>query len=472
MNNKLINNNCKNELVTLFPGVDYIPDSSQIATADEWYLLNHISSPLIQFDHIENRFVPLLAKEWSIQDNVITFTLDSTAKFHDGENITATDVAATIKRLIIRKTATHFPVWEYFKNCENIKSITDDCDGIQIVNETTIHFVLAKQVESFFLLMASPEGGVCQASSIDKNTLNIVHHKFSGPYYVDKIEDGKIFLLKNNFSPIHKKFPNSPNKILALSTSGKDQELIKEGKVDVFITGVRPFASAQYDDWGFKRHISNFSTILFLSKVGDHTRHLGQDFFNMLWLNNNPDMAPAETFLPFNSLGVLNKKTFLEELPQTSSNEKIRIAFLSPYFKDELIDLIVKSANTTNETIVPVKVNYDEWMAIIDKSKDAKKVDYVLEPYVASERYPSVQLRYMLEGREPPFKLDNLDLPVSSPERKQDLEKLERWMIRSQNVLPLFFTRDNIIYKSNIDIGKQPISDSEIQLWRVQVKHE
>ena len=74
----------------------------------------------------------------------------------------------------------------------------------------------------------------------------------------------------------------------------------------------------------------------------------------------------------------------------------------------------------------------------------------------------------MLEGRDAPVDLTELDKVDTNSNRKELISKIENWMIESQNVLPLFFTRTHIISKPNIDLGLQPISDAEIQLWRIK----
>ncbi len=89
-----------------------IPDSTNIGTTGDWYYLDHISSSLVAFDSSAKKFVPRIAEKWeSMPDGTHVFTLRTGVKFHDGTPITVKDVIWSIKRQLIKKTATHFRFW-------------------------------------------------------------------------------------------------------------------------------------------------------------------------------------------------------------------------------------------------------------------------------------------------------------------------------------------------------------------------
>ena len=457
-------------ITTSFSNIKSLPDPAGIVTTSEWYFLNHVSSALVMYNHQEGRFNPLLAEKWAIQGNTITFFLSDSAKFSDGSALTAKDVAYTIKRLILKRTSTHFPVWDQLTDCSSLKAIDENCPGISIVDEKTIKFLLSKTVESFFLLMASPEGGIWHWKDIGSD-LEIKPSKFSGPYvYIAEGSDGLSELKQNPYSIIQKNFPEAPKLIRFYSASGTALEnLIQEKRIDLFMEPVRPYFAKIYEEWGYKRNVSVYSTILYLSKVGSHSKAIGKSFFEKLWAKPlNEDLSPAESVLPFGSLGALNRKDFLGSLPDHSTSGLIRIAILSPYFRPELADLIREAAKDSATKVEIVEVDFNQWVELNGKKENDSKFDFVFTIYVASERYPSVQIRFLLDGRVPPFPIEDIDQPDFSASRKASLAKLETWMISSQNILPLFFTRTHIVSKPNIEVGVQPISDAEIQLWRVK----
>ena len=141
---------------------------------------------------------------------------------------------------------------------------------------------------------------------------------------------------------------------------------------------------------------------------------------------------------------------------------------LTPYFKPELKEMLEVVATSSNTPIRITPVAYKTWIELNGKLENDPSFDFVFTIYVASERYPSVQIRFLLEGRDAPVDLTELDKVDTNSNRKELISKIENWMIESQNVLPLFFTRTHIISKPNIDLGLQPISDAEIQLWRIK----
>ncbi len=85
-----------------FRQIEKLPDPTNINTAGKWYFLNHISSPLIEYNHKNASFLPLIAKNWDIVGSKYTFRLDPGAKFSDGSPIRARDVVASLKRIHCR----------------------------------------------------------------------------------------------------------------------------------------------------------------------------------------------------------------------------------------------------------------------------------------------------------------------------------------------------------------------------------
>src|SRR3989344_5885187 len=91
-----------------------LPDPTLIQSTGDWYYLDHVSSGLAAFDSAKKNFVPLYAESWSTDGNgTHIFRLRDGIKFHDGTPITAKDIIWSIKRHLIKRTSTHFPLWDY-----------------------------------------------------------------------------------------------------------------------------------------------------------------------------------------------------------------------------------------------------------------------------------------------------------------------------------------------------------------------
>jgi ABC-type transport system substrate-binding protein len=148
-----------------------IPDPAKIDSAGQWYYLDHISSGLAAFDSEKKKFVPRLAESWHTKpDGAHIFRLAPGARFHDGTPITTKDVIWSIKRQLILKTSTHFPLWDYISGCDQLKSLNDECAGLKAISDSEIAIHLKAQTDSFFLQLASPETGIWSAEDMDPAT--------------------------------------------------------------------------------------------------------------------------------------------------------------------------------------------------------------------------------------------------------------------------------------------------------------
>ncbi|NJM09698.1 MAG: hypothetical protein HC883_02010 [Bdellovibrionaceae bacterium] len=178
-------------------------------------------------------------------------------------------------------------------------------------------------------------------------------------------------------------------------------------------------------------------------------------------------MVAANTFLPFTSHRGIDQADFLKTLPDAVDNKKIRIAFLHPYFSDGLVNYLRKIATKAGYELEFIALQSEEWFAAFNHP-ETDKFDFILSAYVASERFPSVQLRYLLEGYKIPFNISMLDDPDWTSKQVELLSEVQKYILKEQIVVPLFFVKNQIRHSSTLDIGDQPILDADIQLWRVK----
>ncbi len=248
-----------------------VPDPAKIETTGDWYFLDHISSGLVSYDHEKNIFAPNIAEKWEItQDRVHLFKLRKDLKFSDGSAITAQDVEWSIKRLLMKKTSTHLPLWNYIEGCENLKSIQDFCSGLKINASGDLEIKLKTKSESFFLQMASPETGIWAKSDIDPTDLSIKPTKFSGPYKILAALENGFTLERNENSLVSQKFPSSPRKIELLSMPIVDGEkALYQGKIDLLLRSHNPFGERPLTE-EIKIYKTAPSTIIYFHSVEFH----------------------------------------------------------------------------------------------------------------------------------------------------------------------------------------------------------
>lgn len=448
-----------------------IPDPAKIETAGDWYFLDHISSGLVGFDHVEGKFKPILAESWqSFSTGTHTFTLREDAKFHDGTIITSDDVIASLKRLLIKRTSTHFPLWEYIEGCEKLKDLVEECPGLRAINHRTIEIRLKHASESFFLQLASPETGIWSKNDIDSKTLEFKPTKFSGPYYFDGFRDKAAHLIRNEQSPISKAFPLSPRRIdFVVAKLEESLDRFQKGEIDVFFKAHNPYGERDWKAMGFNSLASALSTLIYLHGASlEGTKKIGRNFIEALWARNtDQEIVKAQKFLPFSGDFGLTSEAFLAALPEKTAS-RIRIATPWNYLSDGFLNLLVETGKQVGTEVEIIRLNQKDWNDSYDDKTAGSRYDFILTPYAASERYPAVQLRYITGSlRNPPIDLKDAESPDLTQEKITILRDYQKWLLGHQYAIPLFFTRKFILYQQHIDMGDQPPSDAEIELWRI-----
>lgn len=456
-----------------FGTISAIPDPAKIRTAGEWYLLNHIGSPLLTYDHSQGHFSPLIVESWTIEGNIYTFKLRKDARFSDGSPILADDVAASIRRLLIRKTSSHFPIWEYISGCEGVLNESSACPGMVVLDDRTIAFTLTNRRESFLLHMASPEGAIWARRDIDSRSQGLNPTVYSGPYLIkSKGTDGTFELLKNSFSLIQSQTPLAPERIQARPlTRSQIEDGLVAGDVDLFIGDYIPYNKYKWAQQSFRVHETTPSSILYFFRLDrrESRDSFPRSFISTLWNSERDEgLFPADTFLPFGSLGAVTRTEYLEALTETAPKHPIRVAVPEVYFQDGFLALLSSAAKMANVDLQFKRLPISKFFSLFDQSEN-DEFDFALSTYVASERYPAVQLRYILNGKSPPagISMASIDLPETSKDRMHALAEFQKALVSTQRVLPLFFVRTHIVAAPNINLGAQPTTDADLQIWKI-----
>lgn len=449
-----------------------LPDPVLIQTTGDWYYLDHVSSGLAAFDSSKKNFVPLFAESWSTNGSgTHTFKIREGIKFHDGTPIRAKDIIWSIKRHLIKRTSTHFPLWDYIVGCENIKTLDDTCSGLDEKNQNEIIIKLKSQNESFFLQLASPETGIWSADDMNSETAELKATKFSGPYFLSEQNDDSALLIRNEYSPISAEFKNSPRSIRLkrMPLAQTDSALI-EKNVDLVIRPYRPLGEKDWQSLGIKSYSTTKSSIIYLFGLGAGARpQVGADFIKELWQGNqDPVLSNSDSFLPFVSSYGLKAGELLSELPKTTAT-KLRLLTPEGYFTEAFLNQIKAAALKVGTTLEINFAKAPEFFAAFDDPKITEKYDYILSSYAASERYPAVQLRYLTGNLEKPeLDLKKTEAPDLNEDRIQILRDYQKWLLKKNIAVPMYFSTTQFLFQQNIDIGNQPSSDAEIELWRVQ----
>ena len=449
------------EISVPFLNVKEIPDPTSVVTTWDWYFLDQISSSLIKWNPQENLFEGVLAESWHISKSDIEFQIRPNLTFSNGSKITAYDVAASIKRTLVKRNSSHFRPWELLVGCDGLKRMDDSCAGIEVLSDLSIRFKLKYPSESFFLYMACPEGGIWSASELSQDQFK--PQAFSGPYKVSSKEESFFLLQANGNWVQNDKFSKRPARVKAFwGSEAVFRDGLKQGKFDLILDLERPFLERDFPKDEYSIKSTAFNTLYYLFGVNGRKAKLGRACLSELWSKAFPSsLAPATSFLPFVSLSGINKEQIMNALPDGQC-QAVRVGYLEGYFSKDFVNFLFGNSN-----FVLVPMGKDQYYDSFTKAYSRGDLDFVLSPYVASERYPSVQINFLMEDREIPFNLSALDHRDEMENKKAVLNKVQTWMVQEQQVIPLVFGKAQLMYKQKIEIGRQPIVDSELQLWRV-----
>ncbi|WP_296137766.1 ABC transporter substrate-binding protein [uncultured Tessaracoccus sp.] len=198
-------------------------------------LLYNVYETLVKMG--EDREVqPLLATEWQISDDRLTYTfnLDPQAKFADGSPVTSDAVVKSFQRII---------------DGEGIGSVKADfapLKAVHAVDEHTVELKLSKP-SNFFLLALTGRGGVIVNPKADTKSLTETPAG-SGPYTLGEWEPGSLVQLVRNeqywgtpphFDEANFRFYADPN---AMNTA------MLNGQLDIISNLTVPQSLGQFQD--------------------------------------------------------------------------------------------------------------------------------------------------------------------------------------------------------------------------------
>lgn len=458
-----------------FPIGKQIPDPANIVWTGDWYMLDHLSTGLIQYDSTKGHFREMLAERWEIfPNNTHRFYIKKGLVFSDGSPITARDFAASLKRLLIRKSSSHFPLWDYVEGCEALKTMKDNCTGLKVLDDHTLDIKLKGRYRSFLLQLASPETGVWSALDIQNDeNLTIKATRFSGPYTLESFDQNTKFVMRrNSLSLVSKEFPDSPERIeVPLDDLAICEEKMVSGDLDVFVKDPLPTGERNWKALGVEVLKSSPSTLIYFSGVSPTAQQQKVAFkvLQEIWTNNPfEDLLPATSLLPFEKAYKLEVESIQNELPQETS-QVIRLGIPFTYFQKEFLDYLTTTFEKFGCDLELVVLSREDYPKMFDNPDAAKHMDYILTPYAASERYPAVQLRFMTgKLKKSPVDLKEAETPELDEKQIHVLKSYQKWLLTEGHVVPLFFEKTFVLHQKNIDLGIQEAPDSEVELWKLR----
>ena len=214
-------------------------DPVNISFATEYDFLENIYSTLVEYSP-KGELVGSVAESFEWVGSEAHFRIRPDLFTIDGQRIDANDVELSFKRLFILGGTTHGDLKEVVCPNQELKSLSDECAGMQVRNGGRT-FVLILKDKSVFLfpMLVSIDFAIIPKDSMDKVTFKIKDYKnTSGPYFVSK--DSSIGQIELSANPNHFHYSEKiPQKVVFVPSGRTDKleslRLFSENKVD-FIT--------------------------------------------------------------------------------------------------------------------------------------------------------------------------------------------------------------------------------------------
>lgn len=220
---------------------------------DTNFLVRQVFRGLMGFDD-ELRPVPELAGEVTVSDDHLTylFILRPDVRFHDGRQITAGDVVASLTRALNPAIAGGDPsalaAPIYLMDIAGAEDVvagrTAKLAGATALNDTSVRLDLAAPRATFLMKLASATASVVDPRQANGSPDWWQHANGSGPFRVDSYQPGSLLTLRPVETWLGQPVPLAGVQVLLGAPSGLPFNLYQAGKIDLV-----PAIPAEDVDW-------------------------------------------------------------------------------------------------------------------------------------------------------------------------------------------------------------------------------
>lgn len=444
---------------TSIPGAQSIPDPLKIYSVSEWYILDAVSEMLIRFDHESGKYVPVLAESWTFDGDELRMKIKPGLLFHDGSPLGVTDIVASFQRVIRQRSSTHYQIWQNIPNCR-----PGDCPSIRAEGDTLVMKYQGSK-ESLFMFLSCPESAVWSAHDTTQEPFTPT--RYSGFFYPVSVASTGIELRKNSHNVRTSQFSKAPLRILGRNLAfAEGLKAFHAKELDALLVAQTPFNPFPFPVDNYQVHKTVPLALNYLLKMKtDNSAPFSRKFLEILWRLNIPNEAtvPAFGVLPPGVEGGLTRDESLSVLPEHPKTAKVKIGVLTPFHSTEFATMLKSAGESAGMGVEIVQVSRETFFDALSNPASAP-FDYLLSAYLASDKFPLTQLKLIAnhhplpaEGKEEMPRLAKIEL----------LRNLQGYLLERQITIPLFYASATILAQDFVSLGQQPVTDSDLQLWRI-----
>ncbi|HET9659597.1 MAG TPA: peptide ABC transporter substrate-binding protein [Thermomicrobiales bacterium] len=206
------------------------------------FLVRQIFSGLTRLDD-ELQPVPALAETIDVSDDGLTytFTLRRDARFQDGSDITADDVAASLTRALDPATtggdASLLAAPTFLSDIAGAKELlageATNLSGVKVIDDLTLEIQLTQPRSTFLMRLATGPASVIDPNDIDKGDEWWADPNASGPFAIDDFDIDSSMTLEPNGDYFAGKPALDQVRILLGADALQPTNLYQTGAIDV-----------------------------------------------------------------------------------------------------------------------------------------------------------------------------------------------------------------------------------------------
>ena len=171
-------------------------DPAHILFNSTWGHLENLASPLVEWS-TDGQIQSGAAQSFEWHGHELQLHIRDDYRTIDGLRITADDAAFSLKRLIVLAKNTHGFIADFLCGDKDLKSVSDDCQGIKVTGNTLI-LIPTRGKEFLIRMLAAMDFVVLLRSQVDPDTLAIKSFRnTSGPYRLEEDQSGNLSYVAN-----------------------------------------------------------------------------------------------------------------------------------------------------------------------------------------------------------------------------------------------------------------------------------